>query len=148
MKKIVYVDIDDTLVNFTRAYNHHRKYNPGIEFPQSQYGFFTKLMPFPGAIDAMWYMLASDKYDVYILTAPSVKNPLCYTEKRIWVEEHLGEEFLERLIISPNKGLSKGHYLIDDCCKGRGQENFEGELIQFGTERYPDWKAVREKLGV
>lgn len=84
--------------------------------------------------------------DLYILTAPSVKNPLCYVEKREWVEKYLGMEMVERLIISPNKGLNKGDYLIDDNDYGRGQELFEGELIKFGSEPYADWEAVVEYL--
>jgi len=41
--------------------------------------------------------------------------------------------FVKKLIISINeglnKGLNKGRYLIDDCAKGKGQENFEGKWI-------------------
>jgi len=46
------------------------------------------------------------------------------------------------LIISPNKGLNKGAYLIDDHIDGAGQENFEGKLLQFGSPKFKDWKAV------
>ena len=80
---------------------------------------------------------------MYILTAPSVRNPSSYTEKRLWVEEHLGLGAAYKLIISPNKGLNLGHYLIDDYTKGKGQENFEGRLLQFGSAEYPDWISIR-----
>ena len=79
---------------------------------------------------------------VYILTAPSIYNPLCSTEKRLWVEQYLGFDMVERLIISNNKSLNKGHYLIDDYIEGCGKENFEGELLQFGSDRFPDWESV------
>lgn len=143
---IVYIDMDDVLCDFTGEANSDLALNPDIKYPQSQYGFFTKLFPLSGAIDAVHALLKSTKYDPYILTAPSVKNPLCYTEKRIWVEQHLGFEMVNRLIISPNKSLLKGHYLIDDHATGRCQSEFEGELIQFGTRRFPDWNAVRRYL--
>lgn len=145
---IVYIDMDDVLCNFTEEANKDLELNPAIKFPQSQYGFFTKLSPLPNAIEAVHALLDSDKYEPYILTAPSVKNPLCYTEKRIWVEEHLGFEMVNRLIISPNKGLLKGHYLIDDNDSGRFQNEFEGELLHFDTSKFPNWKTVRKYLEV
>lgn len=143
---IVYIDMDDVLCNFTEEYNKKLELMPDVMFPQSQYGFFTKLLPLPGSIDAVQAFLDSDKYDPYILTAPSVKNPLCYTEKRVWVENHLGFEMVNRLIISPNKSLLKGDYLIDDNNYGRFQNEFEGQLLQFGTSDFPDWTAIREYL--
>ena len=51
---------------------------------------------------------------------------------------------VKQLIISPHKGLNKGHYLIDDRSNGQGQDEFEGLLIQFGSEAFPDWQTVRE----
>ena len=55
-------------------------------------------------------------------------------------------DMVERLIISPNKSLLKGDYLIDDNYTGRFQNEFEGEFIHFGTSEYPDWKSVRKYL--
>ena len=53
----------------------------------------------------------------------------------------------QKLILSPNKALLKGDFLIDDMINGKGQEDFEGELIAFGSEKYPNWKSVNKKLG-
>ena len=87
-------------------------------------------------------------YVVHILSAPSVFNPLCYTEKRLWVENYPGFEFVHKLILASNKGLLKGDYLIDDYIAGRrGQENFDGELIHFGSNKHPDWLAIMKYLG-
>lgn len=141
-KVIVYVDMDDVLCDYSGAYQLNLNQNPEIKFPQSQYGFFRNLVPVSGALSAMRFLQSYQRVDVYILTAPSVKNPLCYTEKREWVEHYLGMEMVEKLIISPNKGLNKGAYLIDDRDFGRGQELFEGELIKFGSDLFPDWKSV------
>lgn len=33
--------------------------------------------------------------------------------------------------------------MIDDCTEGRGQENFEGEVLHFGSEDFPDWLSIR-----
>ena len=105
---IVYVDMDDVICDFTGEYQKDLARDPEIKFPQSQYGFFNKLPPLKGAIGAVKALLSSTQYDPYILTAPSILNPLCYTEKRVWIESKFGLDFVNKLIICPNKGLLKG----------------------------------------
>ncbi|MEM9528789.1 MAG: hypothetical protein AAGA31_19410 [Bacteroidota bacterium] len=145
--KIVYIDMDGVLCDFVLAYETALAANPDIKYPQSQYGFFRKLRPMPNAIEAIATLRANPELDVYILTAPSIYNPLCYSEKREWVEDHLGMEMVKRLIISPNKALCRGDYLIDDHTTGRGQENFTGRLIHFGSTDFPNWAAVLRLFG-
>jgi 5'(3')-deoxyribonucleotidase len=130
--------MDDVLADFTSAFKERK--NGSLPYPQSKYGFFLGLKPIPGGLDAIKTLRT--KYDVWILTRPSVLNPLCYTEKRVWVENHLGMEMVERLIISPDKSLLKGDYLIDD----HQHPGFEGELIQFGKEPYHNWQDVLNYL--
>ena len=142
IKRIIYVDMDDVLCDFTKSYKKVLAEDSGIRYPQSQYGFFRNLTPIKGGIAAVNYLNKQDFFEVYILTAPSVLNPLCYTEKRLWIEDHFGMDMVSRLIISPNKGLNKGDYLIDDHNTGRGQEGFEGKLLQFGTENFQDWVQI------
>jgi 5'(3')-deoxyribonucleotidase len=142
MKSIVYIDMDDVLCDFKGAYQQARVDEPNIIYPQSQYGFYANLNPIPFGVESVKKLIDSDLYEPYILTAPSTKNPLCYTEKRIWVEKYFDLEFTEKLIISPNKSLLKGKYLIDDNATGRGQDGFEGLLIHFGSTEFPGWKAV------
>jgi len=139
-QKLTHIDMDGVLCDFSSAYKDVVEKNSEIIFPQSLPGFFENLLPIEGAIHSFKFL--STVMDVYILSAPSVHNPLCYTEKRLWVEEHLGFEYVHKLILSSNKGLLKGDFLIDDYVSGRGQETFEGELIQFGSDMYPDWKAI------
>lgn len=143
---IVYIDMDDVLCDYTTAFNNAIEETPGIAFPQSQYGFYANLAPITEAIESVQKLINSEKFDPYILTAPSTRNPFSYTEKRVWIEKYFGFEFTEKLIISPNKGLLKGDILIDDLISGRGQENFVGKVMQFGSADYPDWNAVMEKL--
>ncbi|MEM6771077.1 MAG: hypothetical protein AAF597_10870, partial [Bacteroidota bacterium] len=88
MKRIVYVDMDDVLCDFSGAHAKALQTNPGIKFPQSQCDFFRSLKPIPGGVEAVKYLSEIDLFDVYILTAPSIRNPFCYTEKRLWVEDH------------------------------------------------------------
>ena len=148
MSKIVYVDMDDVLCDFTGARDAAISKVPEIKFPQSQYGFYESLVPILGAIEAVNLLIESAQYEPYVLTAPSTRNPLCYTEKRIWIEKHFGFEFTEKLIICSNKGLLKGDYLVDDKSEGRGQETFEGRLLQFGGAEYKDWNAILNELGI
>lgn len=134
--------MDGVLCDFFGAHDEAVKRNPFNNFPQSEYGFFTKLKPMPNAIDNVKWLIQSPKFDVYILTAPSVLNPLCYIEKRLWVEEYFGMGMVNKLIITPNKGLNKGEYLIDDNINGKGQDKFDGELIHFGSDKFPNWTEI------
>ena len=138
--------MDDVLCDYSRAHAKALMENSALGFPQSQYGFFENLSPLEGAIETVKYLKKSKKYTPYILTAPSEHNPLSYTEKRIWIEKHLGFDFVERLIICSNKGLLKGDILIDDHIEGKGQENFEGQLIHFGSDEIINWFMVQKIL--
>jgi len=143
---IIYIDLDDVLCDYSGAFNHAIALTPAISFPQSQYGFYANLAPIVGAIEFVTMLRQDVRFDPYILTAPSFHNPMSYTEKRVWVEKHFGIEFTPHLIICNNKGLLKGDILIDDQVNGRGQEHFEGELIHYGSEQYPDWRAIEDYL--
>ncbi len=130
--------MDDTICNFKKAFL--KNWTPLLTYPQSQWGFFLNLEPIPDALES--YKKLGEFYDMWILTRPSVPNPLCYTEKRVWIEKHLGIETCDRLIISPDKTLFKGDYLIDDNI----HKGFEGEMIQIGTPDFPDWKTITNYL--
>lgn len=134
--------MDDVLCDYTTYHSKALAQNPKIPYPQSQYGFFRSLPPIRDSIESVKYLNKQKIFDVYVLTAPSIKNPLCYIEKRLWIEDYLGLEMVRKFIISPNKGLNKGDYLIDDNLSGRGQENFEGNLIHFGSTEYSNWQKV------
>jgi 5'-nucleotidase len=143
--KRIYVDMDGVLCDFRGPFNKIHKEDGTHEqkFPQSRYGFFLNLEPMPGAIYAMKRMMQD--FDLYILSRPSIKNPMCWTEKAVWVENHLGFDMLSRLILCSNKSLLMGDYLIDDQTE-YGQTEFQGEFIHFGTEKFPDWPAVLSHL--
>lgn len=145
LKKRLYFDMDNVLVDFesgiarldeaTRiAYSGRLDEVPGI---------FSRMDPMPGAIAAV-HQLAKD-FDVYILSTAPWKNPSAWADKVTWVTEYLDDVLHKRLILSHHKDFLKGDYLIDDRPK-HGADNFEGEWIQFGSERFPDWKTVIEYL--
>jgi 5'(3')-deoxyribonucleotidase len=142
-KKIVYVDMDGVLCDFLGASKKAIIENPSQKYPQSQWGFFLRLKEIPDAIES--FKKLEDIYDVWILTRPSFQNVNCYTEKAQWVWDHLGFDVLKKTIMSPNKSLLKGDFLIDDM-GGSGQEEFGGEWIHFKTEKFPDWNSVIKYL--
>ena len=132
-RKIVYIDMDDTICDFTTPFKTG-EYK--LKYPQSKVGFFLDLKPIEGAIEGINTL--QSKYDVWILTRPSIKNIHCYTEKAAWIRKYLGEEMLNKMILCPDKSLVKGDYLIDDDNR-HGQTEFEGEHIHFGKdEKFSD----------
>ena len=102
-------------------------------------GIFALMDPMPGSIEAV-HRLAK-LYDVYILSTAPWKNPSAWADKVSWVTKYLDDVLHKRLILSHQKDLLKGDYLIDDRPK-HGADSFEGEWIQFGNEKFPDWPSV------
>lgn len=139
-KQILYIDMDDVLCNYMEAHKKALDKNPDIPYPQSVYGFYTNIEPKSGAIEAIAELENTGLFDIWILTRPSYQNPLCYTEKRVWIEKHLGLEWCKKLILAPDKSLLKGDYLIDD----QPWPGFEGVQFLFGKRM--DWPQVIEAL--
>jgi len=135
----IYVDMDDTIADFASAYKKAIAANPDIKYPQSQHGFFRDLEPIYCA-PQMAQALAHLGHDVWILTRPSTLNRLCYTEKADWIYKHMGQDWVDKLILCPDKALLKGDYLIDDIL----WPGFEGKQLLYGSEDYPSWNDVYE----
>jgi 5'-nucleotidase len=145
MKKILYVDMDNVLVDFPSAFP---RVSPELltkhgddkdEIP----GIFSLMDPIPGAIES--FNELSKLFDTYILSTSPWENDSAWTDKLKWVKKHLGESAYKRLILSHHKNLNTGDFLIDDRTKN-GADKFQGEHIHFGTEKFPDWKSVVEYL--
>ena len=100
---------------------------------------FSLMEPLEGAIDS--FKILSQRYDTYILSTAPWENSSAWSDKVKWVKKYLGENAYKRLILTHHKNLNHGDYLIDDRTKN-GAGEFKGELIQFGTEKFPDWKSV------
>lgn len=144
--KRIYIDLDGVCADLQKQADKKYKENPLMKYPQAEYGFFMEMEPIEDAVIAVKTL--AEHYDVWFLSAPSWRNPLCLAEKNYWVRQHFGLEWAERLILCSDKSLLKGDYLIDDHQSGRGQDKFEGELIHFGAINTPNsqWVEIFEYL--
>ena len=145
-KKILYFDMDNVLVDFKSGItvlseSIKKQYEGKIdEVPH----IFSCMKPIDGAIEA--FKKLSEKYDCYILSTSPWNNPTAASDKFEWVKKYLGDYGYKRLILSHHKNLNKGDYLIDDRPTKCGVDKFEGEVIVFGSDEYPDWESVLKYL--
>ena len=149
MKKIVYIDMDNVLVGFGSGIDRlsdeiKKEYENRLDDVP---GIFSLMNPMPGAVEAVNKLAAH--FDLYVLSTAPWKNPSAWSDKARWIQQYFGDGqdgvFYKRLIISHHKNLNRGEYLIDDREKN-GAKDFKGELIRFGSERFPDWNTVVEYL--
>ena len=144
-KKILYVDMDNVLVDFPAAIDKLdletlAKYENRLdEVP----GIFSRMPPMEEAIES--YAQLSEWFDTYILSTAPWENQSAWSDKLNWVRKYLEDPAYKRLILSHNKHLNYGDYLIDDR-PNNGAENFQGEWIHFGQELFPNWPAVMDYL--
>ena len=145
MQKILYIDMDNVLVDFGFAVDRldektRKKYEDKFdEIP----GIFSKMEPMEGAVES--FKKLSKHFDTYVLSTSPWENPSAWSDKLIWVKKYLGSYAYKRLILTHHKNLNSGDYLIDDRTKN-GVDEFTGEHIHFGSERFPDWDTVLNYL--
>lgn len=141
MEKILYIDMDNVLVDFKSAFSHFpdetlKAYEGRLdEVP----GIFSKMLPMPGAVEA--FATLSPKFDTYVLSTAPWENPSAWSDKLEWVKTYLGELAYKRLILTHHKNLNRGDFLVDDRIE-RGAGKFAGELLQFGKDPFSNWEAV------
>lgn len=135
MKKIIYIDLDNTLADYL---SEVKARNVSPEEGKRIKGFFRSLKPMPGAIES--YNLLAAHFDVYILSTAPWSTPTSLTEKVEWVKEYLPSAY-KNVIFSHHKELNIGDYLIDDSTKN-GAGEFKGKHIQIGSPEFPDWPSV------
>lgn len=149
MKPILYIDLDGVVANFELAMQTHplRDVTPYDLQPDTIPGIFRELKPIRDAISSVNKILQSDQYEVYFLSTAPWNNPSAWTDKRLWLEDHFGEKINRRLILTHRKDLIKGDFLIDDR-PNNGAKDFEGTLIHFSSESFPNWFSVLDFLSI
>lgn len=144
----VFIDLDGVVADFDRARKNHplrdKKEFKGRadKIPN----IYADLAPIKGAIDSINFLFNHPKFDCYFLSSAPWDNPEAWTHKRLWVSKHFAEKYIrKRLILSHQKHFLNGDVLIDDRI-ANGSDKFEGLLILFGSDKFPDWEAVINHL--
>lgn len=145
MRKILYVDMDNVLVDFSSGIacldeRIVREFDQRLdEIP----GIFALMRPIEGAIES--FITLAEYFDAYVLSTSPWENPSAWSDKLEWVKKHLGAHAYKRLILTHHKNLNIGDYLVDDRTT-RGADRFVGEHIHFGSAKFPSWRSVVDYL--
>ncbi len=106
-------------------------------------GIFSLMKPMKNAIKS--FEILAKHFDVYILSTSPWDNPTAASEKVAWVKKYLPELAYKRLILSHNKHLNHGDYIVDDRL-ANGVDRFSGEHIHFGQKNFENWNLVVDYL--
>lgn len=127
-KKIIYIDMDDTIADFVGADVFKNGFDVALMYEP---GFFLSLKPIEGALVAVRQIIRMG-YEVQILSQPVAESAHSYSEKAQWIGIHF-PELINKINLTQDKGLFKGDYLIDDNAV-KWQNKFEangGRFIHF-----------------
>ncbi|CAE7296152.1 unnamed protein product [Symbiodinium natans] len=139
-KPIILIDMDGVLVDWDKGFlkawadrtvvdrSHYEmekcvppeRFGEAVELFCSE-GFFRNLPEMPDGVASLKEMV-SKGFEVLICTAPFAKSRYCAQEKWEWVREHLGDEWLLRMVITQDKTTVRGDVLIDDKPKITGSQ--------------------------
>jgi 5'(3')-deoxyribonucleotidase len=139
--KTLYIDMDNVLVDFSSGIEQlseetRSSYADNLD---EVHGIFGLMRPMTGAIEAA--ELLARHFNIYILSTAAWENPSAWSDKVIWIQKHLPKIGYKRLILSHNKHLNIGDYLIDDR-PNNGAKDFNGEWIHFGQNGFEGWNEV------
>lgn len=142
------------LIHHDMDKNYPPEYADIIEEVVLRKGFYRNLAPIAGAKEALEHLLSLG-HDVRICTAPKRKYQNCVLEKLEWIEEHLGQKWVERTIITRDKTLVHGNILIDDKPVVSGVQTPSWEHVYYDqpynrahNKRRLTWANYQEVLGL
>jgi 5'-nucleotidase len=122
-------------------------------------GFFANLPPMPGAIEALKKLDEEGKFEIYLCSTPDSDsvNHNCASEKMRWVERHLGKKWVKDVILTHDKTLVQGDFLIDDKPNINGlrkpswmqimfQHAYNKDVYGFHMNGWDKWPGVEEYI--
>lgn len=98
---------------FYIADDYPEEFKADVRLIHNSPGFIANLPPIPGGIEAVLEMKRQG-HIVKICTSPLTRNIDSMKEKHDWVQRHLGRDWVKNLIITSDKTMVAGDYLIDD----------------------------------
>ncbi len=113
--------------HFHIADDYEPQLRESIEALIASPGFYEQLPMMAGASEAV-SQLSQQGIDLRVVSSASTR-PHINADKRAWIRRHLGDEMAERCLMSEDKTLIRGDFLIDD-----------NPLIS-GC-RHPDWQHI------
>ena len=143
-KKVLLIDMDNTIADFTGGVNEDEK----VEFsPESMFeeGFFYNLKPVVGALGAIKKLIDSDLFDVWICSIPVSGLHNSYSDKSAWIAKYF-PKLIGKIILCQNKKMIKADLAIDDK-----KDNFDGSVrvynpvVRKANQRY-EWHRLAEQL--
>ena len=93
-------------------------------------GFYSRLQPIPGAQSALKAAVRAG-HDVRIVTSPWASNPTCASDKLNGIIKHYGSHWASRVVITSDKTVVCGDFLIDDKPEIKGSMEPEWTQILF-----------------
>lgn len=107
--------------------------------------FFEDLPPLPGAVEALKRILEDEEFEAFLCSTPDsdTVDHLGFTGKARSIEKYLGREWLRKLILTHDKTLVQGHYLIDDKPNINGTVIPSWDQIVFNHSYNQDCKGIR-----
>ena len=118
-------------------------------------GFFRSLPPIDGAIEAVKEMEKLN-LDPYIVTSAGINLPFAPSDKYEWVSYYFGREFLRRFVLTADKSVVNGDYLIDDKMSLYNEGKAPWQHVIFDqsynredtTKKRVSWDNWRQVLGI
>jgi 5'-nucleotidase len=140
-----YVPLEErTAFYILDQYPQHLK--PLIREIQYEPGFIRELPPIPGAVAAMDAMRDAG-LEVFICSSPFTEYENCVGEKYAWVDAHLGQRWIPRIVLAKDKTLIKGDVLIDDRPVVDGVAEPSWEHVLFDQPYNRDQRDKRRLTG-
>lgn len=141
--------------NFKVADDYPPEHTDAIEELMLAKGFYRDLPPVEGAAEALNAMLL-EGHEAYICTAPMVESKYCAGEKIAAIRQHFGRTWVKRTIITRDKTMVHGDYLIDDKPEITGSHVPSWRHVVYdetynrhvGGLRLTDWRQWRTALGL